>query len=324
MNASKAARRGAGMHGHAAALGGRDALVFAAVVAAAAAVRVLHLAPATSLWPGGSPFPSLETHTFYDDPELSYTVDRRVTGWDAKRAAWLRSRDLDDPGAASRVVMVSGSQPEPCRGSSGGDHLLLLLFLKNKVDYCRLHGIELFYNRAFLEPDMALYWAKIISVVRAAMHSGAPGGGVEWVWWVDADAVPLATTKYRDHNLVLYGWPKALFAGVFLIRNCQWSLDFMDEWARMGPASPEQHARWGETLRAELSDSRQGHRRGLRPVRARAPAAQRLGQARRQGVRRDGVLLPGVLEGRCGPVPRRGAGTRSESTCGTRRPGTRS
>jgi hypothetical protein len=39
---------------------------------------------------------------------------------------------------------------------------------------------------------------------------------------------------------------------VFLVRNCQWSLDFMDEWASMGPASPE-YARWGKTLRDTLS-----------------------------------------------------------------------
>ncbi|EMS46901.1 Galactomannan galactosyltransferase 1 [Triticum urartu] len=44
-----------------------------------------------------------------------------------------------------------------------------------------------------------------------------------------------------------------LNAGVFLIRNCQWSLDFMDAWASMGPASP-QYARWGKTLKATLSD----------------------------------------------------------------------
>ena len=42
-----------------------------------------------------------------------------------------------------------------------------------------------------------------------------------------------------------------LNAGVFLIRNYQWSLDLMDAWARMGPASPE-YARWGKTLCEEL------------------------------------------------------------------------
>lgn len=199
--------------------------------------------------------------TFYDDRELSYAVaGRRVTGWDAKRAAWLRTRGLDGAAVAGRVVMVTGSQPEPCKGP-GGDHALLR-FLKNKLDYCRLHGIELLYNTALLEPSMVAYWAKIPSV-RAAMlaHPDA-----EWVWWVDADAVftdmdfSLPLERYRESSLVVYGWEREVYeerswvglnAGVFLIRNCQWSLDLMDAWARMGPASPE-YARWGKTLREEL------------------------------------------------------------------------
>ncbi|TKW01093.1 hypothetical protein SEVIR_8G155200v4 [Setaria viridis] len=253
----------------------RDALVFAAGVAAA--VLAL-LGPASSVlappgWGSGVglvafpvPGPSDGPRTFYDDPDLSYAVSgRRVTGWDAKRAAWLRSRGLGSGGGRrrERVVMVTGSQPEPCRGA-GGDHLLLR-FLKNKVDYCRLHGIELLYNNALLEPPMVAYWAKI-PAVRAAMlaHPDA-----EWVWWVDADAVftdmdfslPLAT-KYAAYNLVLYGWPKEVYenrrwlglnAGVFLIRNCQWSLDFLDEWARMGPAYPD-YAAWGKKVKGALTD----------------------------------------------------------------------
>ena len=150
--------------------------------------------------------------TFYDDRELSYAVaGRRVTGWDAKRAAWLRTRGLDGAAVAGRVVMVTGSQPEPCKGP-GGDHALLR-FLKNKLDYCRLHGIELLYNTALLEPSMVAYWAKIPSV-RAAMlaHPDA-----EWVWWVDADAVftdmdfSLPLERYRESSLVVYGWEREVY-----------------------------------------------------------------------------------------------------------------
>uniref|UniRef100_A0A0E0BK28 Glycosyltransferase 6 n=1 Tax=Oryza glumipatula TaxID=40148 RepID=A0A0E0BK28_9ORYZ len=212
--------------------------------------------------------PGAAGRTFYDDSRVSYAVEvgRRggITGWDARRAAWMRlryPRGLNATAAGrERVVMVSGSQAPPCRGE-GGDHLLLR-FLKNKVDYCRLHGVELLYNNALLQPRMLAYWAKI-PAVRAAMlaHPDA-----EWVWWVDADAVftdmdfSLPLHKYKDHNLVVYGWNKEVYgerswvglnAGVFLIRNCQWSLDFMDAWARMGPASPE-YARWGSVLHDTL------------------------------------------------------------------------
>ncbi|GJN25418.1 hypothetical protein PR202_gb13242 [Eleusine coracana subsp. coracana] len=244
---------------------GRDALVFAAGSAAAVLVTLLvvALAPSRRLWSASSPFLAQQSRTtFYDDPELSYTMDGRVAGWDAKRAAWLRSRGLSRPAAvSSRVVMVSGSQPEPCAGKDG-DHLLVR-FLKNKLDYCRLHGIQLLYNRALLHPAMASYWAKI-PVLRAAMLAHPEA---EWVWWVDADAVftdmdlALPLDRYAEHNLVVYGWPKEVYekrswvglnAGVFLIRNCQWGLDLMDAWAAMGPASPE-YEEWGRTVHAELS-----------------------------------------------------------------------
>ncbi|KAG2558099.1 hypothetical protein PVAP13_8NG132802 [Panicum virgatum] len=229
----------------------RDALVFAAGVAAAMRAVAL-LDPASSvLAPGRGgglvalpvPGPADGPRTFYDDPELSYAVGgRRAAGWDwdAKRAAWLRSRGL------------GGGRRRPER------------VVMNKVDYCRLHGVELLYNTALLEPSMVAYWAKL-PAVRAAMLAHAEA---EWVWWVDADAVftdmdfSLPLRRYAAYNLVLYGWPVEVYerrrwlglnAGVFLIRNCQWSLDLLDAWARMGPASPD-HAAWGRTIKAALSD----------------------------------------------------------------------
>ena len=224
-----------------------------------------HSHSSTSSSPAAAAAVGKDPRTFYDDPSLSYSVrGRRVTGWDAKRAAWLRSRGLDpgSPAVTRRVVMVSGSQPEPCAGT-GGDHLLLR-FLKNKLDYCRLHGVELLYNTALLEPSMVAYWAKI-PAVRAAMLAHPEA---EWVWWVDADAVftdmdfaPPLERYAGSYDLVVYGWDAEVYeerswvglnAGVFLIRNCQWALDLMDAWARMGPAFPE-HAAWGKKMREELA-----------------------------------------------------------------------
>lgn len=193
----------------------RDALVFATGVATAVLVLLSSpasfLAPATNtslLVPSPIPAPDDAPRMFYDDPELSYSAvaGRRITEWDAKRAAWLRSHTL--LGSPERVVMVYGSQPEPCPGEAGDHHLLR--FLKNKLDYCRLHGIQLLYNRDVLHPAMNGAWAKI-PIMRAAMVSHPEAG---WIWWVDSDAVftdmdfslPLAT-KYSGYNFVVYGWP---------------------------------------------------------------------------------------------------------------------
>lgn len=39
----------------------------------------------------------------------------------------------------------------------------------------------------------------------------------EWIWWVDSDAVftdmdfKLPLDKYKNHNFVIYGWPKLIY-----------------------------------------------------------------------------------------------------------------
>ncbi|KAL1537064.1 glycosyltransferase 6-like [Salvia divinorum] len=200
---------------------------------------------------------------FYDDPKLSYAIGSApVRRWDEKRREWLRQHPSFGAGSATRIVMVTGSQSEPCKNHMG-DHLLLKLF-KNKVDYCRRHGIDIFYNNALLHPKMFSFWAKT-AAVRAAMLAHPEA---EWIWWVDSDAAftdmdfvpPLS--RYKDFNMVVHGWPLLLEqrhtwtginAGVFLLRNCQWALDFLDVWASMGPQSPD-YAKWGKTLSSIFKD----------------------------------------------------------------------
>ncbi|KAK9670236.1 hypothetical protein RND81_13G188300 [Saponaria officinalis] len=200
--------------------------------------------------------------TFYDDPSLSYSITDRVQNWDEKRLQWLaRFPSFARPGPA-RIIMVTGSQPDPCPNPVG-DNLLLRLF-KNKVDYCRIHGCDVFYNNALLNPKMPSYWAKY-PVIRAAMMAHPEA---EWIWWVDSDAAitdmdfSLPLEKYNAHNLVLHGWPKLVYdkkswtglnAGVFLIRNCQWSMDLLDRWVKFGPTSPE-YVKWGPILKSVFTD----------------------------------------------------------------------
>lgn len=68
--------------------------------------------------------------------------------------------------------------------------------------------------------------------------------------------------RYDKHNLVVHGWSHAIYeekswtglnAGVLLIRNCQWSMDLIDEWARMGPQSPD-YEKWGRTQKLVFKD----------------------------------------------------------------------
>ncbi|KAM7506683.1 hypothetical protein LguiA_017136 [Lonicera macranthoides] len=200
--------------------------------------------------------------TFYDDPTLSYSIDKPLKNWDHKRKEWLKYHPAFAAGARERIVMVTGTQPKPCP-SKLGDHLLLRFF-KNKVDYSRIHGYDIFYNNALLHPKMTFCWAKI-PLVRATMVAHPEA---EWIWWLDSDAAftdmefKLPLDKYNNHNFVVHGYPRAIFedntwtslnAGVFLIRNCQWSLDFMDLWASMGPTSPE-FEKWGKIFSSTLKE----------------------------------------------------------------------
>ncbi|XP_042509473.1 galactomannan galactosyltransferase 1-like [Macadamia integrifolia] len=203
--------------------------------------------------------------TFYDDPSLSYSVGdgKPMKNWDEKRKDWLKHHPSFAAGVKDRILLLTGSQPSPCKNPIG-DHLLLRFF-KNKVDYCRIHGYQILYNNLHLQPKMTFFWAKI-PVVRAAMFAHPE---VEWIWWLDSDAAftdmefKLPLDKYRDHNMVIHGWPDKIYgkepswlsinAGVFLIRNCQWSLDMMDEWASMSTLTPAADE-WGQKQMETFKD----------------------------------------------------------------------
>ncbi|TYH96850.1 hypothetical protein ES332_A12G206000v1 [Gossypium tomentosum] len=192
------------------------------------------------------PDESLETEL---NPNVTYTLGPKISAWDQQRKVWL-SKHPEFPNfvnGKARILLVTGSPPNPCDNAIG-DHYLLKA-IKNKIDYCRLHGIEIVYNMAHLDKELAGYWAKL-PLIRRLMLSHPE---LEWIWWMDSDAfftdmvfeIPLY--KYEKYNLVIHGYPDLLFeqkswialnTGSFLFRNCQWSLDLLDAWAPMGPKGP--------------------------------------------------------------------------------------
>jgi len=184
-----------------------------------------------------------------DDPTNSnstFTLGPKISNWDIDRATWL-DRNPSFPShiqGKPRILLLTGSPPNPCDNAIG-DHYLLKS-VKNKIDYCRLHGIEIVYNMAHFDKELNGYWSKL-PLIRRLMLSHPE---VEWIWWMDSDAlftdmafdVPLG--KYDGRNLVINGYPDLLYnqkswialnTGSFLLRNCQWSLDLLDAWVPMGP-----------------------------------------------------------------------------------------
>ncbi|KAK8693836.1 hypothetical protein V6N13_071404 [Hibiscus sabdariffa] len=181
------------------------------------------------------------------DPNKPYSLGPKITDWDEQRSKWLKEHpntpNFTGPNKP-RVLLVTGSSPEPCENPVG-DHYLLKS-IKNKVDYCRLHGIETFYNMASLETEMTEFWGRLV-LIRKLLLSHPE---VEFLWWMDSGAMFTDMTfevpwkSYKDANLVMHNWKKlvhdqknwiGLDTGSFLLRNWQWALDLLDAWAPMGP-----------------------------------------------------------------------------------------
>ncbi|PIN05273.1 Subunit of Golgi mannosyltransferase complex [Handroanthus impetiginosus] len=175
----------------------------------------------------------------------SYTFGPKIINWDISRKKWLQKnpRFLNQANGRPRILLLTGSQSGPCNNPIG-DHYLLKA-IKNKVDYCRMHDIEIVYNMANLEDELSGHWTKL-TLIRKIMLSHPE---VEWIWWMDSDTFftdmffKLPISKYEGYNMVVHGYHNLLFdehswtalsTGSFLLRNCQWSLDLLDSWAPMG------------------------------------------------------------------------------------------
>ncbi|XP_057806037.1 xyloglucan 6-xylosyltransferase 2-like [Salvia miltiorrhiza] len=203
---------------------------------------------------------------FRRDPSQPYSLGPKISNWDEQRAEWLE-RNPKFPNFSGRinkprVLLVTGSSPKPCENPVG-DHYLLKS-IKNKIDYCRLHGIEIFYNMALLDAEMSGFWAKL-PLIRKLLLSHPE---VEFLWWMDSDAMftdmafELPWERYKDVNLVMHGWDEMIYdqrnwiglnTGSFLLRNSQWSLDILDTWAPMGPKGKVREEA-GKVLTRELKD----------------------------------------------------------------------
>ncbi|BBN02855.1 xyloglucan 6-xylosyltransferase [Marchantia polymorpha subsp. ruderalis] len=220
---------------------------------------------------------NVATITFKDDPITSragrkdarrflekypYSLGSKISDWDKQRQDFAEDSAVTGLPKKSGIFLVSGQQPTSCSNAMG-DHYYLK-FLKNRVDYCRLHGIRNhLYNMADIDEGVNRVWAKL-PVLRTLMLEHPD---VEWFLWIDSDAlitnmnyeVPLR--RYKNHNFVIHGIKDLVYGkkqwsgvttGAFLIRNCQWSLDFLEAWAVMADKKYEE--KWGTFLSDHLTE----------------------------------------------------------------------
>ena len=110
-----------------------------------------------------------------------------------------------------RILLLISSPPKPCDNPIENHYLFKSI--KNKIDYCRLHEIEIVYNLAHLDVEVVGYWAKLPMIQRLMLSHPE----VERIWWMDSDVFiidmvfELLMSKYDEHNLVLHGYPDLLF-----------------------------------------------------------------------------------------------------------------
>eukprot|EP01018_Ginkgo_biloba_P027773 Gb_16800 [translate_table: standard] len=154
------------------------------------------------------------------------------------------SRGVEDQ--AVPFMIVTGERSSPCITPEGSNTMMKTY--KNKVDYCNLHGCKVWYALEVWEKGFVGTWVRCPLLLRLMKTNPS----VPWFMWMDSDAIftdfnfsiPFGTYNSWSKNLVVPGfWEKiysetpdwmALNAGIFLIRNCEWSYTFLEKWSEFG------------------------------------------------------------------------------------------
>lgn len=170
-----------------------------------------------------------------------------VRNWDAHRKAAKAKFNGTRKDGKPRVLIVTSSHPKKCDNKQGDQ--MLLKSIKNKMDYARLHGFDIFYNMDKIDSEMTGWWVKVF--LTHMLMKDHPE--YDWIWWMDSDAIFTDMTfevpweKYGNYNMIMHGWEDAVYdkrswlglnAGVYLLRNCQWSMNLLHAWAPMSPQGP--------------------------------------------------------------------------------------
>ncbi|MCO5595476.1 hypothetical protein L7F22_049519 [Adiantum nelumboides] len=158
-------------------------------------------------------------------------------------------------GANISFMLVTGERPSVCKSAEGAR--VLLQSYKNKVEYCSLHGCKVWYMLESWEEGYYGVWARYPALLR--IMRSLPS--VQWFMWMDADAVftdfefsiPFHLYNDWNKNFIAHGFPHLLYgeegnwfslnAGIFLIRNCQWSYKFLEVWRELGKRERRQEAK---------------------------------------------------------------------------------
>lgn len=141
-----------------------------------------------------------------------------------------------------------------------------VLTSENKRKYCEEHGYKFIEYTSKDSLDMsktvsvprflpnfniAIGWSKIKLLKKTLQENP----DVEWLFWIDADAVFMNYTKklenfVNDKSFFIVGRDcNGINVGTFFIKNCQRSIDFLDDIWENGP---EEGTWWAETEQGQI------------------------------------------------------------------------
>ena len=99
--------------------------------------------------------------------------------------------------------------------------------IETKKEYCARHGYRLVRHEKTLCESRHPSWSKIVAVQKAMEDT-------RWIFWIDADAmvmnITIPLTRFVDTEkdvIVCRDRGGNLNMGVFFMRNCEWSKEFL-------------------------------------------------------------------------------------------------
>jgi mannan polymerase II complex MNN10 subunit len=100
----------------------------------------------------------------------------------------------------------------------------------NKLEYAKKHGYHVFLYTGAVDPLRAPYWYKITAIQKHL-------NDYEWIFWLDSDAIimnhsiKLESIVDGKYEFICFkDCESTICSGSFLIKNTQWSKQFLGNW----------------------------------------------------------------------------------------------
>lgn len=99
----------------------------------------------------------------------------------------------------------------------------------NKSRYCEKHGYTFHSYTESMDTTRPIPWTKILAILEVMENNPE----CEWVFWTDADSlimndsVKLSRLIDPTYNMITASDYNGINTGQFLIKNCEWSKDFL-------------------------------------------------------------------------------------------------